>query len=421
MAERKGSERGSVSILALVVTVLLIALAGIAVAYTNTELRSAGKHREQSCAYYIAEAGLDLAIYEMNRLIGMNLAPEDILAAVSWRDAPFHDGTYSVQAKERRNEFGENAGFAVMSKGRCGGEEKVVGALLKQPLWEDPAEPAPSALQFAVYAERNLSLRTLSGLLGLGLLTTHPISVDGDVHANGTLRIRHDYLLIKPPPPTVTGYASSTAIGNIAVDGLDAGRKKVTPFIPRPVFDFDAARKAAQAEGVYIPHSVLDISLLGLSPTDKLIFIEGNLTLVGLDLLGLSLMDRTIVANGSITGLLEVGGVDLVRTKLNLIAKKDIRFLGAVTGLQVGGVLFAEGDIAIDGHAEVTGYTGARNIDIGGGILSGLLGILTGSMRFEHNLDFAGNFPPGAGFKTQRFVVVEQKELDKAAWDKGAW
>src|SRR5690606_14225675 len=133
----------------------------------------------------------------------------------------------------------------------------------------------PHALRFAVYAERNLSLRTLSGLLGLGLLNTHPIKVDGDVHANGSLRIRHDYLLIKPPPPTVTGYASSTAIGNIAVDGLDAGRKKVTPFIPKPAFDFDAARKIAKAEGVYIPHSVLDISLLGLAPKDKLIFIEG--------------------------------------------------------------------------------------------------------------------------------------------------
>lgn len=421
MAERKSNERGSVSILALVVTVLLIALAGIAAAYSNTELKSAGKHREQTCAYYVAEAGLDLAIREMNRLIGTGLAPEEIPPAVSKRDAPFHNGSYSVRVKERLNEFGENAGYTVLSKGRCGGEEKVVGALLKQLPWDGPPEPAPHALRFAVYAERNLSLRTLSGLLGLGLLNTHPIKVDGDVHANGSLRIRHDYLLIKPPPPTVTGYASSTAIGNIAVDGLDAGRKKVTPFIPKPAFDFDAARKIAKAEGVYIPHSVLDISLLGLAPKDKLIFIEGDLALIGLDLLGLSLMDRTIVANGNITGLLEVGGVDLVRTELNLIAKKDIRFLGAVTGLQVGGVLFAEGDIAIDGHAEVTGYTGARNIDIGGGILSGLLGLLTGSMHFGHELEYAGNFPPGAGFRTERFLVVERKELDKAAWDKGAW
>jgi len=301
VAERKSNERGSVSILALVVTVLLIALAGIAAAYSNTELKSAGKHREQTCAYYVAEAGLDLAIREMNRLIGTGLAPEEIPPAVSKRDAPFHNGSYSVRVKERLNEFGENAGYTVLSKGRCGGEEKVVGALLKQLPWDGPPEPAPHALRFAVYAERNLSLRTLSGLLGL------------------------------------------------------------------------------------------------------------------------SLMDRTIVANGNITGLLEVGGVDLVRTELNLIAKKDIRFLGAVTGLQVGGVLFAEGDIAIDGHAEVTGYTGARNIDIGGGILSGLLGLLTGSMHFGHELEYAGNFPPGAGFRTERFLVVERKELDKAAWDKGAW
>ena len=154
-----------------------------------------------------------------------------------------------------------------------------------------------------------------------------------------------------------------------------------------PLFDFDRARELAKSTGIYVNHNVTDISLLGISPTNKIIFIDGNLSITGLDLLGISLQDRTIVVNGNFTGSLEVGGLSFCTTNLNIIAKQNITFTGAVTGLQVNGILFANGlnkltnlpdatsgNISVQGHCAVNGYMGANKVILGSGLLSSLLG-----------------------------------------------
>jgi cytoskeletal protein CcmA (bactofilin family) len=127
-------------------------------------------------------------------------------------------------------------------------------------------------------------------------------------------------------------------------------------------------------------------------------------------LLGIALNDRTIVVNGNVSGLLEVGGNTLVSKRFNLIAKGDIQFLGAVTGLVVNGVLFSQGDISIEGHAEVKGFIGARNIKIGGGLVSNLLGLVTGDMEFEYDAGKLNSLPQGIGFHADGVEVVEQGE-----------
>lgn len=110
---------------------------------------------------------------------------------------------------------------------------------------------------------------------------------------------------------------------------------------------------------------------------------------------------------GTISGFLELGGNELVNTKLNLIAKENINFLGAVTGLQVNGVLYAQGNITTEGHLEVDGYIGANNIDCGAGILSNLLGLLTGEMNFTYDPSVFTSLPSGIGFKKMYVEVVE--------------
>lgn len=413
------NQNGSSLVLALIVAFILITLVTIVIHFSNTDLKSAQKQVRQTSAYFIAEAGLDRAIYEVNQSLQIGEEPASI-----FNDSNFKGGSYDVTVTPKINEHDENIGYMVESVGSFENEEEKVSQWVRQPIWPPESTPdeKPDALDFAMYANEQIKVRTLSGLIGLGIIDNHGIKVDGNIHANGFLSLKHDVLLggllgglinnllDATGDPEVTGIASSTNLSNIDIAGLSSDKKKTYDSILPPEFDFDYAREQAKKSGVYVPHSVFDISLLGLTSTDKIIFIDGDLSLVGLDLLGLSLQDRTIVVNGTITGSLEVGGNTLVSSKLNVIAKKDINFLGAITGLQVNGILFSQENITSAGHIEVDGYMGAKNITCGSGIVSNLLGLLTGEMSFTYDPSVFTSLPSGIGFKKMYVEVVEQEE-----------
>ncbi len=405
-------QSGSSLVMVLLISFILLSLTTVIVHFSNTNLISAQKQHQQSSAFFIAEAGVEHAVQEMNRHLQEGTLNLDLINQ-ELTDFPFEGGSYTVTIEENRNDYGEPTGFTIRSTGTYQNERKTVEALAVQPLG------LPESLDFALYAENDLSVQTLT-LLG------HTISVQGNIHGNDLVSLKHIGLF--PPPPAVDGMVSSTDLSHIQISGLDPSQKIVRPFLSLPEFDFNLARKMAKKEGIYYRGNVLGISLLGLSPTDKIIFIDGDLTLTGLDLLGISLSDRTIVVNGTITGLLEVGGGDLVNTRLNLIAKEDIHFLGLVTGLQINGILFAQGrnqtthqsdpalgNIETEGHVEVTGYTGARNIEMGNGLVTGLLSdllsLITGKMNFEYDPAVFDSFPSHVGFKLNRIEVVNVIEV----------
>jgi Tfp pilus assembly protein PilX/cytoskeletal protein CcmA (bactofilin family) len=395
---RPNNEQGSSLVLALTVAVLLFALATVVAHVTGTELRSAAKQKEQTCAYYTAEAGIDRAILEIN----------ERSAGSSWSlNEPYHQGDFSVLVSEERNAEGDTTGYTIVSEGRCGHETKTLTAHAARPTWSGPGSvEMPKALTYAMYAEKDISVRTLSGLLGIGPIATHAIRVDGNAHANGTLLLKHYSL--GATNPKVNGVLSSTNLGNILVQGLKTEQKKVEDRIAIAKFDFDAAREYAKNNGLYIPHGMAGLSLLGLTLND-FIFIDGDLVSLDVDLLGLDLMNKTIVVNGKVLGALERGG-DLLKTNLNIIAKDDIYFAGLITGIIVNGILYSEGDIKIAGHAEVHGYIGAENIKIGAGLLSNLTSILSGNMVFEYNPDVFDTLPPDIGFLQEEIIVVGQGE-----------
>lgn len=407
------NESGQSLVLALIViSVLMIAVVSVSL-FARTDLQSSQKQINQTSAYYIAEAGIQRAIQDINTNLSLGQSPPS-----SFSNSNFNGGSYQVTLTPKTNGHGENIGYDILSIGTYKNEKKKISAWVRPKL-----TTTLSALDFALYASDNMSIRTLSGLLGIGLLGTHKIQVNGKVHGNGNVSIKHDGLLLVGTP-TITKTVSSTNINNIQVPGLSSSQKVVTPKIPMPSFDFDRARELAKKEGLYINHSVGDISLLGIAPNHKIIFIDGDLNLIGLDLLGISLANRTFVVNGSFTGLVEVGGMNLVGINLNIIAKENINFIGAVTGLMVNGILFAQGEnrntnqpdpnlgkISVAGHCEVKGYTGARSISMGAGLLSSILGLVTGKMEFTHNPNvFAqGYLPSGLGFKDNVVEIVSQE------------
>lgn len=401
------NQNGASLVFVLMTSFLLITLATIVVHFSNTDIRSALKQDHQINAYYIAEAGLEDAIYQINGKLKNNQA-----VPTSIPTTDFKGGTYEVTITKKINEHGEDIGYAVSSTGIFKDEKKLVNSWVRQPICPESGGDCPDAMKFAIYGNKDVTVQTVSGILGLGFLSTHEIKVNGNVHGNDLVKLKHFGLLTTNPE--VSGKVSSTSISNIRVAGLSSNKKAELQTVPMPMFDFDYARKKAQAEGRYIPHGVLNISLLGLSTTDKVIFIDGDLVIAGVDLLGLSLTNRTIVVNGSVTGLLEVGGLEFIPTNLNIIAKDDINFLGLVTGLRINGILFSQETIRTAGHVEVNGYLGAKEIKLGTGLVTGLLdsilSIINGDMKFTYNHDVFEGLPSGIGFKKNVVEVIEQKE-----------
>lgn len=380
------NQTGSSLVLALIVTFMLITLVTIVVHFSNTELKSAQKQERQTSAYYIAEAGVERAIYEINQSLQNDGVPPPQLS-----DSNFKGGAYEVTITPKTNgpDYNENIGYTIESIGTYEQEEEKISKWVRQPIGPPNPTPdgeKPSPFNFAVYAYENAKISSL----------LNGIKVDGDIHAN-------DNVMLSGNTDVTNGSSvSSTYLNNINVNG--AIEKTTYEPIPQPQFDFDYAREQAKKNGFYISlKNNANISLLGLAPTDKVIFIDGNLTQIGLDLLGIALQDRTIIVNGNFTGALELGG----NSKLNLIVSKDINFLGLITGLQVNGILYAQGDIKTDGYIKVDGYMGAKNIDCGSGLLSGLLGLITGDMKFTYDSSVFNSLPSGIGFKKMYVEVVE--------------
>lgn len=401
------NQKGASLVFVLLTSFILITLATIVVRFSNTDIQSALKQENQINAFYIAEAGVEEGVNEINKSLKDSIVPPTSLPTTN-----FQGGTYEVTINPKINDASENIGYNLTSTGIYKGEIKTLSSWVRQPIWPEDGGDRPKGLDYAIYGNEDVKVQTVSGLIGLGFLSTHEIMVDGNVHGNKSVDLKHYGLFTTNPK--VDGFASSVSKDNIRVEGLDSSKKVEENEVPMPMFDFDYARKKAQEEGKYIPHDLLSISLLGLTTTDKVIFIDGDMVITGLDLLGLSLMNRTIVVNGEVTGLLEVGGLEFIPTNLNIIAKDDINFLGLVTGLQINGILFSQGNITTKGHVEVNGYLGAKNIELGTGLITGLLdsllSLVTGDMKFTYNSAVLEKLPSGIGFKQNVVEVIEQKE-----------
>lgn len=426
-------QQGSSLVLALIVSFMLISLVAIVVHFSSTELKSTQKQEQNISAYYIAEAGLERAILEINQSLKAGLEPADVI-----KDESFEGGSYIVTVTPKTNEKAENIGYTIQSEGTYGDEKEKIIRSVRPTLWTPGTDPLPSAFEYAMFAEEKINVHALPGILGIdNVIENHEIEVNGKIHANQYIEIQH-LTLTRAVLEDVLGGLLGNLLGGllggvsdlvdqllevgdpnindaVSISGKDPRNKvdiqgfnpnkviKTEKDIPLPSFDFDFAREQAKKNGFYVPHPNLGISLIGLSPTDKVIFIDGDLTDVGLDLLGIALNGRTLVVNGDMTGLLELGGNE----PLNIIANGDIHFLGAVTGLKMNGVLFAHGDITTEGHLEVDGYIGAKNINLGAGVLSNLLGVLTGNMSFTYNKSVFDSLPSDIGFKKESVEVVE--------------
>jgi hypothetical protein len=398
------NQTGSSLVFALIVSFMLITFVTVAVHFSNTELKSASKQEKQISAYYIAEAGIERAIQEINQSLEKNEEPDE-----QFEDPNFEGGSYITKVTANPSPYYGVADYTITSTGTYNQEKKTITQVVDRPLWSGNDPDPDSPFNYAIYADDTVNIWGLSSLL-------HPIKVIGDVHADNAVGIRNVLDLFKKP--TITGIVSTKTGSNINVPGLEDEKKKKEENITHPTFDFDKAAAKAKENGIYIPHWMIGISLLGLSPGNKVIFVDGDCTLIGLDLLGLSFMDLTLVVNGSFTTGVSLGTdndedklFDFANSKLNIIAKDGIFFGGLLSGMQVNGILYSQqGDITVLGHLEVDGYMGANKITVGSELLGDLTSLLSGSgsMRFEYNPEVFKSLPSGIGFE-ESFVNPKEQ------------
>ena len=186
----KGNEQGQSLIFALtILSVLMITIVSVSL-FARTDLQSAQKQMGQSSAYYIAEAGLERAVQDANNRLANFQTP-----ASSYSDANFHGGSYQVTLAPRQNSSGEYVGYTIDSIGTYKNETIKLSAWAREPLGSDL-----DALNFAIFGFSSVNIQSMSGLLA-----THKIEVNGNVHGNGSVSISHTGILIPPPNPTING------------------------------------------------------------------------------------------------------------------------------------------------------------------------------------------------------------------------
>ncbi|MGO4890568.1 hypothetical protein ACJ2A9_22720 [Anaerobacillus sp. MEB173] len=436
------NESGSSLVFAMLVSFLLITSAAIVVHFSNTELLSAKKQDYQTSAFYIAEAGLERAINEINKKLPLEQNPED----VHYNNVFFQDGTYNVIVQERKNAHNELVGWDIESTGKYEGETEVINAFVKQPIIQ---QPYSSDFNFALFGNEKVMVQTFSASVLFVVNITHKIQLTGDAHGNDRITFRHNVLDILGSTPRVNlnnyngkiSKVSSSNRSNIEVTRWnpinEPNRFPQYERILLPRFDFDHARKMAKKHGVYRDRSVTNVNLLeiinliNLMPNSELIFIEGDLNLIGVGSTLLSDLlrnfdNKTIIVNGTVTGL------DLLSSKnLNIIAKGDIISAGIADiipdltgGAPFRGLLFSEGDITFHANLIVNGHVAGRNVSVGaslsegilrnvlGGltqIINGLLRIVGDDMHLKYDEDVF-NLPYSIGFKENYVEVVEQRE-----------
>ena len=156
------NQMGASLVLALIVTFMLITLVTIVVHFSNTELKSAQKQERQTSAYYIAEAGLERAIYEVNQSLKKGEEPASL-----FDDSNFKGGSYKATVTPKINEHDENIGYTVESVGSFENEEKKVPNGLDSHL---ATRATPTPFEFAMYGNNKITVRTLSGLIGLDIM-----------------------------------------------------------------------------------------------------------------------------------------------------------------------------------------------------------------------------------------------------------
>jgi hypothetical protein len=293
---------------------------------TSNDIKLSALQRDSTEAFYIAEAGIDKALWYLNtlednggegldwRTDNTEIYPEGYIQesypAVS-------TNYYQLTVEDTEQDIIKITSRGVVSDGNKVYGSRKIEVKAKKAIY--PSHTSPSSVyKYAISTEGNL---TFSG----------DVVIDGDVHSNGNIST-------DPQVSPVTGVATASG----GTNGFDPGSVNYATQL-YPKIDFEYYKGLAIANDTYY---------LGLKVFDTvetitgIHFIEGDVEIKRSAVL--NIIDGAIFATGTITVIAtpiikrtQTAGYD---NPLAIIAKGDITLLGDV---DVEGIVQTEGELKI--------------------------------------------------------------------------
>ena len=330
------NQKGMALITTLIFIFVLVSFSVALLIMTSNDSRLSTLHRESTRAFYLAETGVDKALWYLNTPIvqggyGINWRTNVTVPPVP--PGSLTDGTASeyyevtVETDDASPEDFEI--ITVRSAGKVlGGGEYDKGTRVVEVKLEEGVEPSEGAVyNFAIATFSEDSNLTFNG----------HVTIEGDVHSNGDLTGNG-----WDPDNDVDGEVTYT--GDSDVIGTDVEDTNTLQVFPAIDWD-DYLENAENANQVYAEDTAYEIgggeTLVGIHYFNGDVLIKDDLNVHG-----------TIVVKGNITvqGHPEINLVQYENISLVMVASGDITLNGNV---HVTGIIHTEGEIELNGTTNV--------------------------------------------------------------------
>lgn len=326
------NQKGMALITTLIFIFVLVSFSVALLVMTSNESKLSTLHRESIRAFYLAETGVDKALWYLNTPIdqGGN--------GINWRTdetdppGPLTDGTereyYEVTVETDDASTGDPEIITIHSIGKVlGGGEYDKGTRIVEVKLEKGVKPSEGAVyNFALMTFGEDSDLTLNG----------HVEIEGDIHSNGDITGNG-----WDPEDDVDGHVTYTGEGH-NVDGTNV--KDTDTLEDFPTIDWDDYLE--NADYVYETDVAYDIG--GGEPLIGIHYYKGDVTISD-DLV----IFGTIVVEGSITVKEKHPDITLLHTEditLVMVASGDITLSGNV---DVQGIIHSEGKITLNGNTTI--------------------------------------------------------------------
>lgn len=313
------------ALFATLIFVFVLTSIGVALlSMTNNDSKLSTLQRESNRAFYIAETGIEKALWLLN------FSPGGGLGGFNWNTG---GGSYEEQVEDGRfvvtvNDIEEDGNVVrkivrstgiVDSSGQFDRGERTIEVIMIK----GNARNESLAYNYAVLTDNNM---TING----------NIFINGDIHANGDLRVAGGSFEL------ANGTASATG----TITGYPSGTTQVRQSVP--MIDFDYYYNKAVSDGVYYGENTSVIfntsqNLQGIHYIDGDVIIKPPAGTI-------NITDGAIFATGTIT---VQGNIDIYvehsegyNIPYSLVAKGDIT---------IGGNVHGEGIIQTDGRFTLNG------------------------------------------------------------------
>ena len=325
------NQKGMALLTTLIFVFILVTFAVALLTMTSNDSKLSTLHRESTRAFYLAETGVDKALWYLNN-------PTDQGGeGLSWRTIDeFGEPVPLIYPSVTANEYyeftvltdplstGDPEIIVIKSTGKVlGGGEYNKGTRIVEVKLEKGVQPSEGAVyNFALMTFSEDSDLTLNG---------HSITIEGDVHSNGNL--------------TGTGFDPAYVDGDITISGetnLDGDNVNPLEVQDFPTIDWDYYYD--NADQVYDTDTAYEIGneeLYGIHYFKGDVTIKNDLLVVG-----------TIVVDGSITvsGNPDITLLPGEKISLVMVASGDITLSGTT---HVEGIIHTESIITLNGNINV--------------------------------------------------------------------